>query len=100
MTARVYRLKVTYPEMPAPGWVQMGESHWGGWEPEDWESDDRCTWGKDWETGADECTPFSWPGLRNFLSRSAAERRKKLFEKYGATVVIEASEPVVWVGEQ
>ncbi|GAB3251800.1 hypothetical protein [Kineosporia babensis] len=88
MTARVYRLKVTYPEMPAPGWVES--ELFEGWEPEGWEADPRNFEGEQ---------AFYWPPVRNFLSLNGARWRADLIEKYGATVVIEASEPVVWATE-
>lgn len=81
----MYRLIVAYPE---------GSQEYD-WEPQGWEPEH---WGKDPETGADEHAPFSWPGLRNFLSRSGAEHRAWEFMKYGATVAIEESEPIAWSG--
>jgi hypothetical protein len=85
MVTRVYRLAVTLPEgSDAPGWEPPG------WEPDDY----RITSGPD--AGAWDSHPFRWPANRLCLSPGTAKRRAAIFRKYGATVVIEASEPVTW----
>jgi hypothetical protein len=92
MADRIYRLNVEYPQMPCEGWTFTEDV---GWIPKDWE-DNPMAWGKEADTNADEFYPFRWPANRNYLSRTGAEGRAKLFRKYGATVTVEASEPVAW----
>jgi hypothetical protein len=75
---RIHRLVVTYPE----GSLEPG------WEPKGWEP--RYTGPE-----GDEDT-FTWPPRHHYLSRTAAERRQRLLEGWGATVIIETSEPITW----
>lgn len=80
-TRRVYRLHVEYPK---------GSDEWG-WEPEGWDDG--------WSGDPDNDASFRWPIEKLYLSKSGARGRARLFEKYGATVTIEASEPVVWASD-
>lgn len=81
----LYRLNVEFP----PGIDEVG------WEPPGW-SDDPEHQVQDPETGGYEAVPFSWPLVRTYLSQTAANRRAALLRRYGAAVVVERSDPVVW----
>lgn len=69
---RVYRLHVAYP--PEPSQI-----------PDHWIDDNDDGDGR-----------FRWPRERQFLSYSAAKRRKDLLESMGCTVTMERSAPVEW----
>lgn len=87
----LYRLDVTYPE----------GSQRPGWEPPDWreglaEDIGRAGQGGLSGCGADWCADFTWPRRRLYVSKTAARARKRLLERFGATVTIERSLPVEW----
>ena len=115
-TVRVYRLQVTYP--PRSHWSQP-DCDWE-WQPEGWAEKWRKAW-DDWTAakaawealgpnpdpfgpvgppeGPPRFDPNHWPGWpvnRAYFSRKAAEARADRFREYGATVTVEASDPVVW----
>lgn len=75
-----YRLDVTYPE----------GSNERGWEPKDWDG-----WA-DEGASRDPSIYFQWPSVKTYLSQSAAKRRADLLRKYGASIEIVRSEPIVW----
>lgn len=84
---RVYRLQVAYPEgshdehgQPVPGWEPTGW-HPGAYDP----------------TEGPE--PFHWPRVHLYLSPGGASRRAAQLREWGATVEVEASNPVEWPGE-
>lgn len=86
-----YRLRVALP----PG---SDESEW---EPENWA--DFCGdhgWERfEEETGAVTVPVFSWTALtrrKHFFSARAATRRAEMLRGFGAVVMVERSEPVVW----
>lgn len=89
----VYKLVVTLPEgSDAPGW-----------EPDDWAAIcDDYGWSSS-DYGMRDQRP--WLGFartarrRQSFTRAAAEKRKVLLERCGATVTIERSDPVTWPGE-
>ena len=107
-TRRVYRLHVTYP--PRSHWTQP--DHDPEWTPESWLKERRRLLDeiREWrEHGNGD--PFSnpgplpaeyeewrgWPRPRlDYLTRSGAEARADLLRSLGATVTIEASNPVTW----
>jgi hypothetical protein len=77
---RVYKL--VYESQPEP--------------PEDWH---RILYGYEYAPGPDpeEIEPeFTWPTRALYLSRSGAQKRKRLLERLGAAVRVEASQPVVF----
>lgn len=77
-----YRLDVTYPE----------GSNERGWEPKDWDG-----WADEVAGDLDASSIyFQWPSVKTYLSQSTAKRRADLLRKYGATVTIIRSEPIVW----
>lgn len=39
---------------------------------------------------------FHWPARRVYFDQRNANRRADLFRKYGATVTVERSDPIVW----
>jgi hypothetical protein len=82
----VYRLTVEYP----PGSLRHG------WEPDDWDPWPDGTAGGYDADGAPLGAKFCWPVNRLCFTRSTAKRRAGLFEKYGAQVTIERSDPVTW----
>lgn len=78
---RVYRVVVdSYPE----GSDQLN------WEPKTWEP--YVTRGME----GDEVQEFSWPRRKNYFSQSAAYNQMYLFQRYGATVHVEISNPITW----
>jgi hypothetical protein len=104
-TLRIYRLQVTYP----PGSLEYG------WEPPQWR--EQCAQhlaeyrdaldaykanptGLPWDIPVDLPEDYDrwpgWPVARMYFNRPHAERRADLFRKYGATVVVEASDPITW----
>lgn len=85
MKTYVYRLNIEYP----PGSV----NDWD-WEPDGWTAE--APEYREDDTGAWVTAPFQWPSNRRFLTKPAAERRAAWLRKWGATVVIERSEPIVW----
>jgi hypothetical protein len=90
-TLRIYRLDVGSPvgALDDRGWFNRDFKPLG-WEPESCHSvlpDCDC----------DACTDsFTWPKVRNFLSRSSAERRAALLRSYGAQATVVPSQPVQW----
>lgn len=85
-----YRLEVTYPE----------GSQEPDWEPSAWpeickergwyeEAYGASTW-PDWPGWA------TWTKRKTYLSGSAAAKRKKLLERFGATVTMIRSLPIEW----
>lgn len=70
---------VSYPEgSDKPGWAPANWDH-GGFTDYDGEP-----------------IEFSWPRRRNYFSAPGAHARAALFRKYGAEVVVDVSEPIVW----
>jgi hypothetical protein len=41
---------------------------------------------------------FWWPRHTRYLTKQTAEKRADLLRKYGATVTVVRSEPIVWPG--
>jgi hypothetical protein len=90
----LWRVRVTsYPEGAFTPEVE-GDDGWHvptpGWSPPGWSPDE----------GYVEIlgtTEFIWPVTnRSYGSRSTAKKRADLLQRYGATVVIERSERVMW----
>jgi hypothetical protein len=80
MIKNLFRLEVTYPE----GAFDDGFAP-SGWAPDAWYVE---------RFGSAE---FYWPAARKiYHSRSTARDRARLFEAYGAVVVIRRSAPIVW----
>lgn len=71
---RVYRLVVEYPDVPT---IDEDDHPNGGLYP--------------WDDGM-----FHWPQNRCYLSLAGAQRRARIFQRYGAEVVILRSKPVEW----
>jgi hypothetical protein len=85
----VYRLKVIYP--PTSHYEAEGE--WDlNWEPEGWVHPNEHNWNGD----PDADFSFRWPRTRRYLTREEAERRAALLTSFGAKVVVERSQPIVW----
>jgi len=86
---RVYRLAVTFPEgCDAPGW-----------EPADWAAIcDDYGWSDSNYGMRTQREWFGWPRRRLSFTRTAAEKRAALLRRCGATVTVEASNPVTWPG--
>lgn len=94
---RLYRVHIVdYPDgaivhLNNPGTCEPGD--WmlmPGWAPPGWEPDVDYV-------SRQGTTEFRWPSTRRwYRSRSAALRRARLIESYGAKTTIEESEPVQW----
>lgn len=81
MTDYLYRVLITeYPEgSTVPGWEPPG---WPGAYP---------------DAPVDEDGMFRWPSVAHpYLSKSGAQRRRRVVESYGATAVVQKSGPVTW----
>jgi hypothetical protein len=79
-TAHVYRLQVTFP----PGALRYG------WEPPGWEPD------RDDQLDPACDVYFRWPAIRDYLTKTNADRRAALLRSYGAEVTVLRSQPVTW----
>jgi hypothetical protein len=88
VSVRVHRLIVAYPEGSHDEHGQPVR----GWEPPGWNPDLR----REEDSGALAEVPFAWPKARLYLSASGAGKRAILLRSFGATVNIEASNPVTW----
>lgn len=88
----VYRLDVSYPEGSRYDPARPDDKRWFDWQPEGWSHPDS----DDWNGDPDADFSFKWPVERMFLSRSAALRRVKRLEEYGAKAVIERSQEVIF----
>lgn len=86
----IYRLDVLYPEGSRFDPEHPEDRRWDHWEPPG------GTWDPGYSADPEYDDRFRWPAERLYLSSSAAKRRAALFEKYGAKVTIERSEPVTW----
>jgi hypothetical protein len=77
---------VCYPDTAHPAsWVPVA-----GWAPPGWQPDDDYVELR----GSSE---FRWPSIKRlYRSMSAARKRARLIESFGATVIIEQSQPIEW----
>lgn len=97
MSDHLYRVRViTFPEgsmKPLPSPSDDGADCWvpvPGWAPPGWKPEGNYIK----LVGTDQ---FVWPSTRQiYRSRSTAKRRAELLKSFGATVVIERSNKIVW----
>lgn len=108
----VYRLIVTYPQ----SYQDVYYSEDLEWEPDNWKDevqklrDEHAEKVAAAKAAPDPDDPFApempppfvepewqgWPVNRMYFSKSGAQDRAWIFEKWGATVEIEQSNPVTW----